>query len=105
MTRDEVAGLGYRVGSFNNSEHTMTSLFVTLFVGLIVGALARWVMPGEQKMGWILTILLGVAGSVLASFLGQALGWYAQGQAAGWIMSVLGAVLLLFVVGKLRKGS
>jgi uncharacterized membrane protein YeaQ/YmgE (transglycosylase-associated protein family) len=83
----------------------MTSLFVTLFVGLIVGALARWVMPGEQKMGWILTILLGVAGSVLASFLGQALGWYAQGQAAGWIMSVLGAVLLLFVVGKLRKGS
>jgi uncharacterized membrane protein YeaQ/YmgE (transglycosylase-associated protein family) len=81
----------------------MGALIVTLFVGLIVGALARFVMPGEQKMGWIMTILLGVGGSFVASFLGQALGWYTPGQPAGWIMSVLGAVILLFVVGKLRK--
>lgn len=81
----------------------MGALIVTLFVGLIVGALARFVMPGEQKMGWILTSLLGVAGSMLASWGGQALGWYAAGQPAGWIMSVLGAVILLFVVGKLRS--
>jgi uncharacterized membrane protein YeaQ/YmgE (transglycosylase-associated protein family) len=83
----------------------MGALIVTLFVGLIVGALARFVMPGEQKMGWIMTILLGVGGSFVASFLGQALGWYTPGQPAGWIMSVLGAVILLFVVGKLRQSS
>jgi uncharacterized membrane protein YeaQ/YmgE (transglycosylase-associated protein family) len=77
----------------------------TILVGLIVGALARFVMPGEQKMGWILTILLGIGGSMLAGFIGQALGWYQAVQGAGWIASVLGAVLLLFVVGKLRTSK
>ena len=80
----------------------MGSLIVTLFVGLIVGAIARFVMPGEQKLGWILTSLLGVAGSFLASFAGQSMGWYGPGQPTGWIASVVGAVVLLFVVGKLR---
>jgi uncharacterized membrane protein YeaQ/YmgE (transglycosylase-associated protein family) len=75
----------------------------TIIVGLIVGALARFVLPGDQKMGWILTILLGIAGSLVAGFVGQALGWYAVGEPAGWIASVLGAVALLFVVGKLRS--
>jgi uncharacterized membrane protein YeaQ/YmgE (transglycosylase-associated protein family) len=77
-------------------------LIGTLIVGLIVGALARFVMPGEQKMGWILTILLGIGGSMLAGYVGQALGWYQAGQGAGWIASVLGAVVLLFVVQKVR---
>ena len=77
----------------------------TLVVGLIVGAIARFVLPGEQKMGWILTCLLGVGGSLLAGFAGQALGWYQAGQGAGWIASVVGAVVLLVVVGKLRGGS
>ena len=74
----------------------------TIVGGLIVGALARWLMPGEQKMGWILTIALGIGGSLLAGFVGQAAGWYAPGQGAGWIASVLGAVVLLAVVQKLR---
>jgi uncharacterized membrane protein YeaQ/YmgE (transglycosylase-associated protein family) len=78
-------------------------IIMTIIVGGIIGALARFVMPGEQKMGWILTILLGIAGSVVAGFIGRGLGWYQPGQGAGWIASVLGAVLLLFVVGKLRK--
>jgi uncharacterized membrane protein YeaQ/YmgE (transglycosylase-associated protein family) len=77
----------------------------TIVVGLIVGALARLVMPGDQKLGWIMTILVGIGGSLLAGFVGQALGWYTAGQGAGWIASVLGAVVLLFVVGKLRGGS
>ena len=80
-------------------------LIGTLIVGLIVGAIARFIMPGEQKMGWIMTILLGVGGSFLAGFLGQALGLYRVGQPAGWIGSVVGALLLLFVVNKFRGGS
>ena len=75
----------------------------TIIVGLIVGALARLVMPGEQKMGWILTCLLGIAGSMLAGFVGQQMGWYTVGQTAGWIASVLGAVVVLVVIGMVRK--
>lgn len=77
----------------------------TIILGLIVGAIARFVLPGEQKMGWIMTILLGIGGSLLAGFIGQALGWYQAGQGAGWIASVVGAVVLLVVVGKLRGGG
>ena len=76
----------------------------TLFVGLIVGAIARLLLPGEQKMGWILTCVLGVAGSFAAGFIGQLLGWYRVGQPVGWIASVLGAMLLLFVVSKIQQG-
>ena len=77
----------------------------TIVVGLIVGAIARLLMPGEQKMGWILTCLLGIGGSMAAGFVGQAMGWYAAGQGAGWIASIVGALVLLFVVQKLRGGS
>jgi uncharacterized membrane protein YeaQ/YmgE (transglycosylase-associated protein family) len=77
----------------------------TLIVGGVVGAIARFVLPGEQKMGWILTIALGVAGSFGAGFIGQAIGWYQAGQGAGWIASVLGAVVLLFVVSKFKGGG
>ena len=80
-------------------------LIGTLIVGLIVGAIARFIMPGEQKMGWIMTILLGVGGSFAAGFVGQALGWYQTGQGAGWIASVVGALVLLFVVNKFRGSS
>jgi uncharacterized membrane protein YeaQ/YmgE (transglycosylase-associated protein family) len=78
-------------------------LITTIVVGLIVGAIARFVMPGDQRMGWILTCLLGVGGSLLAGYVGQTLGMYAVGEPAGWIASVVGALVLLFVVGKLRS--
>jgi len=83
----------------------MGTFLITIVVGLVVGAVARFVLPGEQKMGWILTCVLGVAGSVGAKVVGQALGWYQEGQAAGWIASVVMAVVLLFVVSKVRGGS
>jgi uncharacterized membrane protein YeaQ/YmgE (transglycosylase-associated protein family) len=77
-------------------------LIGTIVVGLIVGAIARFLMPGDQRMGWILTILLGIGGSLAAGFIGQALGWYKAGEGAGWIASVVGALVLLFVVQKVR---
>jgi uncharacterized membrane protein YeaQ/YmgE (transglycosylase-associated protein family) len=77
----------------------------TIIVGLIVGAIARFVMPGEQKMGWVMTCLLGIGGSLLAGFVGQALGWYHAGRGAGWIASVVGAGVLLFAVQKLKGGG
>ena len=77
----------------------------TIIVGLIVGAIARFLLPGEQKMGWTLTCLLGIGGSLIAGYVGQAMGWYAAGQGAGWIASIVGAIVLLVVVGKLRAGK
>lgn len=71
-------------------------------VGLIVGLLARAIMPGTQSHGWIMTIILGIAGSAVANFVGGAMGWYAMGQTAGWIASVLGAILVLVIYGLLR---
>jgi len=80
----------------------MLHLLGTIVVGLIVGAIARFLMPGDQKMGWILTCLLGIGGSMAAGFVGQALGWYEAGKGAGWIASIVGAFVLLFVVQKVR---
>jgi len=74
-----------------------------VFIGLITGALAKLLMPGKDPGGFIVTILLGIAGSVVATWLGQAIGWYREGQSAGLIMSIVGAVLLLAAYRVLRK--
>ena len=79
------------------------ALIITIVVGFIVGLLARAIMPGTQKMGIILTTLLGIAGSVVASYGGVALGLYAEGATAGWIASVVGALLILFIYGLATK--
>ena len=68
-----------------------------IIVGLIVGALAKLVMPGRDPGGIIITMLLGIGGSVVAGFLGRALGWYQQGEPVGFIASVIGAVILLAI--------
>ena len=73
-------------------------------VGFVVGLIARAVLPGTQSIGIILTAVLGIAGSFVAGFVGQAIGWYQAGQGAGFIGSVVGAVLLLWAYGKF-KGS
>lgn len=74
----------------------------TIVVGFIVGLIARAVKPGNDKMGIIMTTLLGIAGAFVARYAGQALGLYAANEPAGWIASVLGAIVLLFVVSMVR---
>lgn len=84
----------------------MMTLLGTLAVGLIIGLIARALKPGDNSMGWIMTMLLGIAGSFLASYLGAALGLYLPGQPAGWIASVAGAIALLALYQVVRnKGS
>lgn len=69
----------------------------TLFVGLIVGMIAKLLMPGRDPGGFIITMLLGVAGAFIANLIGTQLGWYVQGETAGFIASVVGAVILLAI--------
>lgn len=70
-------------------------IITTLLIGLVVGALAKLLMPGKDPGGIIITILLGVAGAVLARLIGRGVGWYAAGDTPGIILSVVGAVILL----------
>ncbi len=81
------------------------SILGTVLLGLIVGLLARGALPGKQKMGWVLTCVLGIAGSAVANYVGQALGWYKPGEVAGWFASVGGALVLLILVGKITSKS
>lgn len=74
-----------------------------IIVGFIVGLLARAIMPGDQKMGWIMTTILGIVGAFVAGYLGQAMGWYMPGQGAGWIGSIVGAIIVLFIYGLVSK--
>jgi uncharacterized membrane protein YeaQ/YmgE (transglycosylase-associated protein family) len=76
-----------------------------ILIGLVVGAVAKLVMPGKDPGGFIVTILLGIAGSLVATWLGRVVGWYQEGQSAGFIMSVVGAILLLAIYHAVRKRS
>lgn len=70
-------------------------IITTIIIGLLVGAVAKFLMPGNDPGGWIITILLGIAGAFLAHFLGRGLGWYNDGEPVGFIASVIGAIILL----------
>jgi uncharacterized membrane protein YeaQ/YmgE (transglycosylase-associated protein family) len=78
-------------------EQSMFALIWEILIGLVVGALAKLVMPGKDPGGILLTIIIGIAGSIGATFLGQLIGWYKPGESAGFIMSVVGAVLILAI--------
>ncbi|MEO8548943.1 MAG: GlsB/YeaQ/YmgE family stress response membrane protein [Kofleriaceae bacterium] len=77
-------------------------MLVTILIGFLVGVFARWIKPGAQAMGWIMTSLLGIAGAVLATWLGQCLGWYERGDHAGFLASIAGAVVVLIVYESIR---
>jgi uncharacterized membrane protein YeaQ/YmgE (transglycosylase-associated protein family) len=68
-----------------------------ILFGLVIGAIAKLLMPGKDPGGIIVTILLGIAGAVLGGFAGRALGFYGPGEAAGWLMALLGSVILLWI--------
>lgn len=74
----------------------------TILVGLVVGVIAKLLHPGKENMGFIATVLLGIGGSFVAGMVGQALGWYRVGEGAGFVVSVVVAIILLVVYGRLR---
>jgi uncharacterized membrane protein YeaQ/YmgE (transglycosylase-associated protein family) len=75
----------------------MGALIWTLVIGLLIGVVAKLLMPGRDPGGCVITMLIGIAGSFVASYLGQKMGWYEQGQPVGFIASVIGAMLLLLL--------
>ena len=79
-------------------------IIVTLIIGLLAGAVAKLLMPGKDPGGIIITMLLGVAGAFVATWLGAAIGWYESGEMAGFIGAVIGAVLLLLLYRLLVRG-
>ncbi|WP_037060068.1 GlsB/YeaQ/YmgE family stress response membrane protein [Pseudoxanthomonas suwonensis] len=75
----------------------------TIFIGLIAGLLARAIKPGNDKLSLFWTIILGIGGALLAWYIGGLVGWYEPGEPAGFIASVVGAIVLLFLYGVLRR--
>jgi uncharacterized membrane protein YeaQ/YmgE (transglycosylase-associated protein family) len=80
-------------------------IIATLIIGLLAGIVAKLLMPGRDPGGFIVTMLLGIAGAFVATYLGQAIGWYQAGQAAGFIGAVVGAVIILIVYRLVRRTS
>jgi len=81
----------------------MFHLLGIIIIGFIAGAVAKLVMPGKDPGGFIITIALGVAGALLATFLGRLIGWYQQGESAGFIAAIVGAVILLVLYRLFKK--
>lgn len=79
------------------------AIITTIVVGLVIGLIAKFLMPGKDPGGWIVTILIGIVGSTLGTLVGRAVGLYGPGERAGWIISVLGAVLLLWIYRLISK--
>ena len=78
----------------------MISVLGWMVFGLIVGVIAKLVLPGRDPGGIFVTMLIGIVGAVLAGFLGRAVGWYQPGEPAGFVVATLGAILLLFIYRK-----
>ena len=75
----------------------------TILIGFVAGLVARAIKPGDDSMGIIMTTVVGILGALAATYLGQAMGWYTAGQGAGFIASVVGAIVLLFIWGLIAK--
>jgi uncharacterized membrane protein YeaQ/YmgE (transglycosylase-associated protein family) len=83
----------------------MFHLLWVIIIGLVAGAVAKLIMPGKDPGGLLITMALGVAGALLATFLGRFIGWYQSGESAGFIAAVIGAIILLFIYRLIKKKS
>lgn len=81
----------------------MGELLIWAIFGLIVGVIAKWIMPGNDPGGIIVTMLIGIAGSIIGGYLGRVMGLYGPGQYAGFFMSIIGALVLLFLYRQLTR--
>jgi uncharacterized membrane protein YeaQ/YmgE (transglycosylase-associated protein family) len=81
----------------------MFGLISTIIVGFIVGVIAKFIMPGKENLGFIMTTILGIVGALVASYAGQLIGWYQAGQGAGWIGSIVGAFVVLWAYLKFQS--
>jgi len=79
------------------------SILWTIFIGLIAGAVARFLVPGTEPGGFLVSIILGIVGALVATFLGKAIGWYQPGQSAGFIGATVGAILVLVVYHLIKR--
>lgn len=77
----------------------------TIVLGFVIGVIAKFLHPGKENMGFIVTVLLGIAGSFVAGIVGQFLGWYQAGEGAGFIASVIAAILLLVIYGRIKQSG
>lgn len=90
-------------GTTLSLDGSTMAIITTIIVGLVIGLIAKFVMPGKDPGGWIVTILIGIVGATLGTVIGRAVGLYDPGERAGWIISVLGAVLLLWIYRLVAK--
>jgi uncharacterized membrane protein YeaQ/YmgE (transglycosylase-associated protein family) len=81
----------------------MMGLIWTIVIGFVVGALAKFILPGKDPGGWIITTLLGIGGALVAKYGGQAIGWYHEGHPAGFIGSLVGAIILLLIYRLVKR--
>ncbi len=80
----------------------MLSILWTILIGFVIGVIAKFLHPGKENMGLILTTALGIAGSLVATFLGRLVGFYKEGEAAGFLMALVGAIVLLVIYGMVK---
>jgi uncharacterized membrane protein YeaQ/YmgE (transglycosylase-associated protein family) len=80
-------------------------LIWTIIVGFVVGVVAKFVHPGRENMGFLVTTLLGIGGAFAATYLGQAIGWYQAGQGAGFIGATVGALIILWIYGRFASSG
>ena len=79
------------------------TLLWTILIGLVAGATAQLIMPGKDPGGFIITILLGIGGALIATYLGHLIGWYQAGQSAGFIGAIVGSILILFIYRLIKR--
>lgn len=81
----------------------MLHLLWTIIIGFVVGVVAKFLMPGKDPGGFIITTVLGIAGALIATYLGRLIGWYGAGESAGFIAAVVGALILLVIYRLVKK--